>query len=335
MRFIVGIIIAGLLVWCGWWFVGSSAQKTAWTNWFDDRKNAGWVAETADITLRGFPNRFDTTLSQIELADPSSGWAWSAPFFQVLMLSYKPNHVIAVWPDSQKISSPHDTATITSDTMRGSVIFLPDSDLTLDSTQIEIKSMGLIGTNWSAGLESANFATRRVEAGDAPDFAHQIGFDAMNLTLSDSLKRSLDPASILPGNMERAHFDIIAAFDAPWDRHSIEGTKPQLTAISVKDIDITWGKLNLRAKGLLNVDAQGFPNGDLNVTAKNWQEILNLAVRSGIISRDIAETAKGGLNLLSQLSGDRTTLNIPLSFGNGLIRLGPIPIGAAPRLHIR
>lgn len=332
MRAIAGIIIIGLLAWCGWWFVGSGAQKEAWTNWFEDRRNEGWVAENTAIQLRGFPNRFDTTIEDLQLADPRSGWAWSAPFFQVFMLSYKPNHIITVWPDTQVVSTPRETINVTNEQMRGSVVFEPGIDLVLDSSQIEISALKLSTNDWTAGLDRANFATRRVPAGNAPDFAHQIGLDAKNLTLSDSLKARLDPAGILPAKIETARLDITAAFDAPWDRHSIEGRKPNPTAISVKNIDVTWGELNLRTSGQLKVDAAGYPDGALKVEARNWQEILNLAATSGLISRDLAETVKGGLQMLSALGGDGTTLNVPLQFGGGLIRLGPIPIGPAPRL---
>lgn len=334
MRIIAGIIIAGLIGWCAWWFIGSSAQKDAWGRWFEDRKSAGWVAENSDIALRGFPNRFDTTISEFQLADPRSGWAWSAPFFQILMLSYKPHHVIAVWPDTQKVSAPNDTVTVTTERMRGSVIFVPNTDLTLDTTQIEILSMGLMGTEWTAGLKSANFATRRVPEGDAPDFAHQIGFDAKELTLSDTIKQRLDPAGILPGTIDSARLDVTAAFDAPWDRHSVEGIKPKLTALNVKNIDLTWGRLNLQANGKLDVDTQGYPVGDLQLSARNWKEMVNLAISSGLISSDLGDTVKGGLQLLSALSGDGKALKVPLNFAGGLIRLGPIPIGQAPRLAI-
>lgn len=335
MRTISTLIIVALLGWCGWWFVGSQGQATAWDLWFEDRKAAGWVAEASDISVNGFPNRFDTTLTDMQLADPFSGWAWSAPFFQILMLSYKPNHVIAVWPDTQKISGLGDTATATSDNMRGSIVFVPNTDLTLDRTQIEIQKLNLVSAQWSAGLESANFATRRLEADDAPDFAHQVGFDAKNLTLSDRLKSQLDPAGILPETMESAKLDITVAFDAPWDRHSIEGVKPQPTAISVKAINAVWGRLDLNVNGRLNVDAQGYPVGELKLKARNWQEMLAVATGSGIVERDIAETVKSGLNLLALLSGDKNTLNVPLSFSDGLMKIGPVPLGRAPRLIIR
>ena len=335
MRVIAGIIILALLGWCAWWFVGSNAQKDAWNLWFDDRQTAGWVAERSDVSVRGFPNRFDTTISDFQLADTRSGWAWSAPFFQLLMLSYKPNHVIAVWPDTQRISGPTETFVVNSQRMRGSVVFVPNTDLTLDKTQIEIEAMQIEGGDWSAEIDAANFATRRMLPGDAPDFAHQIGLEANRLLLSDSLKDRVDPSGILPNVVDRAHVDMTAAFDAPWDRHSIEGDKPKLTALSVKNVEFVWGKLSLRLSGALDVDEEGFPAGELNVQARNWQEMLNLAVATGVISTKMADTAQAGLQLLSALGGDGSTLNVPLNLKNRSVFLGPIPLGPAPNLHMR
>lgn len=335
MRTIVGIIFAALLGWCIWWFVGAKAQETAWESWFEERRRAGWVAEMSEIKVRGFPNRLDTTVSEVQLADPVSGWAWSMPFFQVLMLSYKPNHILAVWPDTQKISAPGETLLVSSVKMRGSVVFVPNTDLTLDRTQIEIASLGLLGTGWNAALGQANFATRRVGEGDAPDFAHQLGLDAQDLRFSEGLKNRLDPAGVLPAAVEKLHIDLIAAFDAPWDRHSVEGRKPQLTALSVRDIDLRWGELNLTANGKVSVDQQGYPVGDISVKAVNWQDIIDLTVSSGLVGRDLATTIKDGLGFLAMLGGDPNTLNVPLKFADGYVLLGPIPIGPAPRLAIR
>jgi hypothetical protein len=95
--------------------------------WFADRSAQGWVADYDTIETRGFPSRFDTTINTLELADPRTGWAWSAPFFQVFALSYKPNHIIAVWPNEQTIATPLARANITAEDMRASAVFLHDT----------------------------------------------------------------------------------------------------------------------------------------------------------------------------------------------------------------
>jgi len=307
MRIIVGVVAIAIILWSGWWYLGATAQKTALNGWLDARSAEGWVAERSDISVAGYPNRIDATVSDLMLADPRSGWAWSAPFFQVLMLSYKPNHVIAVWPETQKVSAPDGTAEISSEVMRGSVVFVPDTDLTLDRTQIELKDVAITGEDWTAALVQGNLATRKLDA---------------------ETRR----AAQVPPVIERAHVDLIASFDAPWDRHAIEGVKPRLTAMRIKDIDLVWGKLRLTAEGRLTVDASGYPVGELNVQARHWREMLKVAVAAGALPRSLAQTAEDALGLVEMLSGKKDLIKVPLTFSDGLTRLGPVPIGPAPRL---
>ncbi|WP_439117971.1 DUF2125 domain-containing protein, partial [Nereida ignava] len=87
MRWIIGACLAAAVLWAGYWFVGSTAAERGAKAWFADRSAQGWVADYDSIETRGFPSRFDTTINALELADPRTGWAWSAPFFQVFALS--------------------------------------------------------------------------------------------------------------------------------------------------------------------------------------------------------------------------------------------------------
>ena len=96
MRILLAIVILAALGWSGWWFVQSTARDRAMTGWLDERRAAGWVAEAEDVRVRGFPNRVDTVVTGLDLSDPDAGWSWHADGLQVLSLSYKPNHVIAV-----------------------------------------------------------------------------------------------------------------------------------------------------------------------------------------------------------------------------------------------
>ena len=325
--------LVALLLWSGWWWIGATAHQKGWDLWLQDRRAAGWVAEYADLGVSGYPNRIDTTLSDLRLADPASGWAWSAPVFQILSLSYKPNHVIAVWPGSQKVSGPGGTASVEGTPLRGSLVFVPNTDLALDRLQIETENLAITGPDWTVSLAGANLAARRSVAGTAPEHSYDLAVDMRALSLPEFYKSTIDPAGILPDVFETATLNMTVDYAAPWDRHAIEGRKPQPEAISVRSLNLVWGQLSLNLRGKVDLDRDGFPTGDLTIKARNWRDILNLATAAGWMPQSLADSLKSGLGLLAGLSGDPRSIDIPLTFANRMIALGPIELGPAPRLR--
>ena len=65
--------------------------------------------------------------------------------------------------------------------------------------------------------------------------------------------------------------------------------------------------------------------------AQNWEKAFAVVKETGLIRPDMEPTIRNVLQALAQGSGEAGTLKIPLSFTNGTIRLGPIPLGPAPR----
>jgi hypothetical protein len=333
MRKLIVVILVLMLAWSGYWFVGSSAAQRAISGWLDARAAQGWVANYSSVKTRGFPNRFDTTVSDLELADPRTGLAWTAPFFQILTLSYTPNHIIAAWPNTQTIASPYEKITVTSDRMIGSIVFQPKTALTLLRTSIELDNFGLVSDlGWSAQIEKGRFATRQTTAREN---AHDIYFEATTVRPSVAFRSRLDPAGLLPETIKTLKLDSTVGFDAPWDRFAIERRRPQVIALEVNDLTATWGKLDLRAAGKLTVSLDGELNGQIMVRARNWREMLTVAVDAGLVARTISGTLENALEFMAGTSGDPDMLEAPLKFRKGSLSFGPIPLGPAPRLKIR
>lgn len=165
MRYLLAAIVAAALGWGGYWYLGASQTERALRGWFDARSQEGWVANYSDISTTGFPNRLDSTIRDPELADPDTGVAWRAPFVQFLSLSYKPNHIIAVWPRTQTLASPNETITILSDGLKGSLVFEPRSNLAIDRATIESGPLRMSSTaDWDIGAQSGQFALRQAPA---------------------------------------------------------------------------------------------------------------------------------------------------------------------------
>lgn len=331
-RLLVVIVIAAGL-WAGYWWVGATGVKTGFDAWFEDRRAEGWVAEAGDITVRGFPNRFDTTFDQVRLADPATGWAWEAPFFQLFALSYRPNHVIAVWPDRHTLATPQQKYAITSNQMQASLVVGADTALPVERANLVADTLAITD---EAGSTTATTALRlAVERVPGSEARYHLGWAADNLAPARAARMRIDTSGQLPQTLSAFRADIEATFDRPWDRSAIEDTRPQPTKITVKLAEARWGELELALAGSVDVDAAGLPSGTMTVKARNWRDILQMARASGQLPGGLADQLETGLALLSQMSGNTQTLDIPLDFRSGRVFLGPVPIGPAPNLRLR
>lgn len=334
MRVLLAIVVLAALAWSGFWYWNASARDRALTNWLEERRAAGWIAE-GDVRVTGFPNRVDVIVDGLALADPKAGWSWSAPEFQLLSQSYRPQHLIAVWPGEQTIATPYETVRVTSERLVGSVVVEPNRLVGLDHTTLEMKGVTLAGaTGWNAGIGDALFSIRKTPNAAAAN-SYDLDFAANELRLPDSWIVGIDRAGVLPPAIETTHLAATATFDRPWDRAAIEGDNPALRALEISDARFAWGQLDLRAAGTLRPDARGFAEGTLDLTARNWRGMLEAAEQSGALNPTLAGTLRGALGLFARLAGDGDTLRLPLEFRDGETRLGPVTIGAAPVLTRR
>lgn len=333
MRTLIWIVVVLSLLWGGYWFVGARGVETGLTAWLEARRAEGWLAEYSDITTRGFPNRFDTTISDFELADPGTGLAWTMPDFQILTLSYTPNHIIVAFPSTQTIASPIEKIAVDSDLMRGSVVFVPKTSLEIDRTSFELSNLSVSSSlGWATRVESGQFATRR--SADRP-LAHDVYFRASRVAPSRQLLGLLDPRSVLPETFEGVTLDATVTFNAPWDRFALERGRPDPAEIEIRTFDAGWGEITLQAAGMLTVDTLGRPEGRLDVRARNWRDMLRVARESGLVPAKVAPTVENALELLAGMSGNPETIDAPLTFRRGTMFFGGLPIGAAPVLTIR
>jgi hypothetical protein len=304
------------------------------TAWFEAREAEGWAVHVGEIDTIGFPNRFDTTLSDLELADPDTGVAWAAPFFQILALSYQPHHIIAVWPDKQRLATPNQKIDMTSETLRGSVVFVPGPALALDRATIEFSQIGLASTaDWRAAFGSGQLALRQTPLRQN---TYDIAFEARDLTLPTRFTEMLAKTGLASDTAQGLRLDASVEFDRPWDRFAIEDSRPPPVAIDLRLARATWGELDLKLAGELKVDGRGRPSGDITVKATNWREMLDLAGQSGVLPDGLRPLVERGFESLAALSGNPRTLDIPLSFRDGQVVLGGLlPLGPAPVLRLR
>jgi len=324
---IVILVAAGL--WSAYWFVGASGTKSALTSWFDQRRAEGWVADYSDFGVRGFPNRFDATWRDLSVADPATGVALDMPIFQILALSYRPNHVIAVGPHEMQIATPQDKFTLTSDQLRASLRLKAGTALELEQAQMEGANLELSGADTGA-LDQLNLATQRTG-----DTTYRYGVEATGLTPPVTMLRDLMGDTALPERMESTQLDATVTFDKPWDRSALETARPQPQQIDLANLRAKWGVMELQATGDLTMDELGYASGTLAVQATNWRDMVEIAQQSGALPENAAEMVIGVLGMAAQSSGNPDKLDAEITLRNGQAMLGFIPLGPVPPIRLR
>lgn len=319
------------------WFIWADLTQRAVALWLEDRVAEGWLAETGEIEVTGFPARFVTTIAPLSLADPQTGWAWTAPRMTLQQGAASLDQVLATWPETQSLASPFGRVTITADQITSRLKLQPTRNFALDGSTSDMRNVRLDSSEgWSMQFTEATAGmVRRPNDGETPGTPYHMEFDARDIRLPDGAMALLDPAGVMPQTVPILRIDAQAAFDRPWDLSALEASRPQPTAITLREARAQWGDLALRSSGDLTVDAEGRATGRIAIRAENWNRILEMAARSGALPDGVIGPARTALGLLAGMSGQPENIDATVRFDEGFAFIGPIPIGEAPRLVLR
>ncbi|WP_167852672.1 DUF2125 domain-containing protein [Pseudotabrizicola sediminis] len=326
MRALLWIATALVVLWSGYWFVGKSTVERGFEAFVLAAPGNGLTVSQTGYRVAGFPNRFDLTLTEPRVTDQRSEIRWEAPFVQVFSLSYRPWHVIAAFAPEQVIRTPAEDITLQSEKLQASVVVSPSSALTLDRTTFvgdAIRASSSLG--WMLAADTLRFATR---SDPSQTNAYDIGLEVLGLSPDPALAARMPD---LPPQIAFARIDANATLSAPLDRFAA-GSRPGLTALSLREAVLTWGDLSLSAKGDLQV-INGLPEGRIALRATGWRNLVVLATSMGLITPEFAPTLTNMMQAVAGSSGDPEVLEMPLIFAAGQMLLGPLPLGPAPRLN--
>lgn len=330
MRALLAVVLLAMLAWGGYWFVGARAVERGAEAFLAESRENGLAIEVGDLGVAGFPNRFDLTATGLALHDPASGFGWEAPFFQLFALSYRPNHLIAVWPDRQSLETPHGPLAIASDRMQASAVFQPGLALLLDRTAFVADAVEITLPGGGAARLAEARAALRGTVGRANHY--DLGVALTGLAPDPELLARLDPGSALPPAIESVTLDAELALEGPIDRAALQGAPPGLRALEIRESRLAWGEIELRGTGRLTLLPDGLPEGRIELRVQGWRRLLTLAVAAGLVPERTAPTWEGMLAQMVETAGSAPWLELPLVFAGGRMSLGPLPLGPAPRL---
>ena len=333
MRRLVWIFALLAVLWYGWWMLASSMLERSVAGWLTDRRAEGWQADVAAVTMAGFPGRLDMTLESVALADPATGVALDAGELRLSALAYWPGDVTVTLPNTPiRLTTPDISLSVTAQAAQADLRLHP-------RTSLQLERLSATSGPWTLDapegplLWADDFSAEVIQGQEAETY--RFALNATQLTPGGRIRKTLKLADDWPLAFETFIADVTVTFDAPLDRFTLENRRPQPREIHADRIEAHWGGLRLVAQGMLSVDAEGIPDGQLDLLFENWREALDLAGKNGAVPAGMLPQAELMLSALAYMSDNPDTLDLSIAFRGGAAYLGPISLGPAPRLILR
>lgn len=331
MRKLIALVVVAALLYSGYWFVGRSQIEDRMTLALEQANDGSYDISYSSLKTRGFPSRFDTTITDFQFSDPATGTQWSAPLFQLLALSYRPNEVIAIFPPEQSFTVNGTPVALITDDMRASGKVRANASLSFQDATITMDAPRFV-TNHGAELAMANvLVATRLTPGTTQSY--DIFLEAHSIKLPENIRRFIDPGNLQPPLIDNLRFDSDVRLSTPLELNTTTGIAPQIEMLSIKEFALSWGDMSVTAIGDVEPDENGMPDGSISVSARNWQQGLDLAVANGMVDANRKFLVTEIASNLDETPHIPDTLTLTLTISNGTMSLGGLPLGRVPTLR--
>ena len=328
IRILIIIVVALSLIWSGYWFLGGRAHRGMVVDQLEMAESNGWKITHSGVELNGFPNRFDTTIADLRMESPEGEFIWEAPSLQLLTLSYRPNHLIAVLPDEQRFLILGNSVDLISQGMNASIVVSDPDSLNIErfifeSSQAELKSQ----TGWKAAFESVVFAVRRSDQDPAKiDAAIRLSSrDVRSGEIeADDTEESTKPMTVTGEASLHASREL--------GLNMCKDGYAEIQRIDISEFKLSRNQSEIGVAGSLVFDSLGVSGGQLDITLTNGQLLVEEAAEADLINRDVAANIGTVLSLFALTSADPASATAPISIRNGRVRFAGIGLYDLPRL---
>lgn len=331
MRRLTWIIVTAGLLWSFLWLTASLMIRNGIIDWAATKRAEGWVAQIINVDVDGYPFRFETHLSPVSLQDDTSGVRVFSPALSLATPAW--------WPGYATLTLPQDRIDITAGAYAVKLM-AEDAQAGLrihPGTALELESLRLDSAQWDlqtakGRLFTGNTLQAFFDQSTTQPSLYDFQFSIDDLAFGDVPRALLGIPQDWPHYFDTAAATGAVGFSAPLDRSSVRGGMPPPNRIEIVDAKAIWGSVEISAQGVLDVDPDGTPKGDVSLFVDNWRILFDVAKAS-----DLAIPAQADLmlNALANIGGDPDTLELTLSFADGLMSLSGIALGPAPRLRAR
>jgi len=169
----------------------------------------------------------------------------------------------------------------------------------------------------------------------APDTiqTYNAFLDARSIALPEDLRRFIDPTNLQPAFVQNLRLDGDFDTSSPIALNGPAGNTVEILMVRIKEFSVNWGEMSVTAIGDVTPDANGVPNGSMSLSARNWQQGLDLAVANGMVNADRRFLVNEIVSNLDETPHIPDTLTLTLQITDGMMTLGGYPLGPFPSLN--
>jgi|GEM_PF-6541514 len=332
-RWLTVAILLGLVVVAGsaiWWMFLTSFGERQWQDLQQRLQADGYTFQYSELETSGYPLELVWTLHGVTLSHPGADGG-PLPFrgeAERLRVTAKP------WAPQRmayRVESQHRWAVETGgaagvvDVAVGSAAgtFGPQAD---DSGwRLETRLAGITARPRDGIAEPLRIAAAAVVL-EAPLRMQRIAVDArldrIGLPQDFGLGRTVELLSV-QGEMD------------PWLRSgaaaAVQAWQGAGGRIAVRQAQLRFGAMDGNATGTVGLDPELRPQGDLTLTVREPNKLLALAAERGWIADGQGQWLAMGAGLLGRRNnGGTVETQLPLSFREGAVWLGPVRLADLP-----
>lgn len=332
MRKLIWVVATMAVLWGGYWALAAWGTRAGVDHWVAVREAEGWNVAIAEQTGSGFPFAARQSLSGITMTQQQSQITIPEAVLTA-PLTQPGNASLSLPPQDLRIDLPAETLTLA---LKGAVADMqvqPGLVLELREAALTLKPFTVSSSD--GALARAKGARLIMAQSAEVSETYNIRLTVAELTPAAPLRQSLRLPADWPQAFDALNMQAIVAFDRPFDRTSKPGDRPQPRRIKLREASAIWGALNIAATADLTVDAQGLPTGEAQITLQDFEKTLDVAQSAGVLPPQFRQQASMLIGLVAQRGDSGDAITLPITFKDGQMRAGLVPLGAAPRIYLQ
>ena len=321
--FLVGLLIAGAL-WSCCWFVVAARTRTALEVWVRKTRDKGYGVGFQGYRVGGFPTSLTIAVDRPSLAAPNEGGpvVWRGDKLILGVKPWNPNHVFA------DASGPNRFGYQDGEAMRvfGGVVDRLTGDIQfvdgrLEAMNIVSEGLRLAESNQVGDVRIASLRLLVVQ--DPAGRGGTVEMRIKDLTAGGFVKLPLGPTvSAISGR-----FELAKAGPERFDKRHLSAWRDGGGTIKVDRLRLNYGPLDLRATGVLALDADLQPVSSLISKTKGFFAFVDALAARGLIKSSRVPVAKLVLGAMAGASGGETgILKLPINVKDRRLFVGPVEL---------